>query len=86
MHVTGCSIPLSLCLQVLRVHVTTTRVKYLRPEPESGNRVIRHFSSKEAVNRCTLLRGGSSALMILENFGLAEESNLILLHCMLQAV
>jgi hypothetical protein len=51
-HVTGCyNMHLSLYLQVLRVHVTTTRVKYLRPEPESGNRVIRHFSSKEAVYR-----------------------------------
>ncbi|KAF6265361.1 RNA dependent RNA polymerase-domain-containing protein [Scenedesmus sp. NREL 46B-D3] len=33
---------------VLRVHVTATRIKYLRPEPESGNRVIRHFSSQKA--------------------------------------
>jgi hypothetical protein len=51
-NVTGFyNMPLSLCLQVLRVHVTTARVKYLRPEAESGNRVIRHFSSKKAVYR-----------------------------------
>jgi hypothetical protein len=44
-----------MALQVPRVHVTTTRVKYLRPEPESGNRVIRHFSSQQAV-RCVMAR------------------------------
>lgn len=38
-------------VQVLRVHVTPTRVKFLPAEVQSGNRVIRHFCSPAAADR-----------------------------------
>ena len=37
--------------QVLRVHVTPTRLKFLAPEDEMGNRVVRYFSSEEGARR-----------------------------------
>lgn len=38
-------------LQVLRVHVTPTRVKFLLPEVQTGNRVVRHFCAETAGTR-----------------------------------
>eukprot|EP00878_Enallax_costatus_P009586 GHUV01010016.1.p1 GENE.GHUV01010016.1~~GHUV01010016.1.p1 ORF type:complete len:838 (+),score=275.45 GHUV01010016.1:487-3000(+) len=37
--------------KVLRVHVTPTRVKFLLPEVQTGNRVVRHFSAATAGTR-----------------------------------
>ena len=33
------------------MHVTPTRLKFLAPEDEMGNRVVRYFSSEEGARR-----------------------------------
>jgi hypothetical protein len=39
------------CYQVLRVHVSPCRLKYLPPEVQTGHRVIRHFSNPDNAQR-----------------------------------